>query len=152
MATLPHHDPTVMKMPARDPELAALVSAWLTFEPSLPSGGESHYEADTRLKLLSFDEPLLAWHVVLLIAAATSDTRLLRQLGAGRLEDLLSHDPEQFIPMAIQEAVSNPHVREALLGVWLCRHDSSDALLDQLESAVPGFQRLAACGCEAEGA
>ena len=139
-------------MPAYDPELGALVSAWLTFDPSLPGGGEPHYEADTRLKLLSFDEPLLAWQVVLLIAAATSETRLLRQLGAGRLEDLLSHDPEQFIPMAIEEATVNPHVQEALLGVWLCRHDSSDALLGQLESAVLGFQRRAACGCEAKGA
>jgi hypothetical protein len=53
------------------------------------------------------------------------------------------------VPLAASEARLNAGIRSALRSTQLCHHEVPEAFLARLEAAIPGFERLSECGCEA---
>ena len=123
-------------------DLAEFVTDWLSIEFEHEVGGERHFEASQQLWLQTSADPFIGYLLVALVAASTSEARLLAHLGAGPLEDLLRRDPSRFIPLAASEARANARLREALRSVWLSPDDAPSALLELLVSAVPGWAPL----------
>ena len=59
-----------------------------------------------------------AWHVVLQLLQAAPDDKVLGNIGASPIEDLLSSDPENVARLIESEADNNPRLRRALAHVW----------------------------------
>jgi hypothetical protein len=59
-----------------------------------------------------------AWQVVLSLLEAAPNEKVLGNIGAGPIEDLLSSDPERVAQLIESEANNNPRLRRALAHVW----------------------------------
>jgi hypothetical protein len=123
-------------------DLAEFVTDWLAIEFEHKVGGERHFAASQQLWLQTSSDAFIGYLLVALVAASTSEPRLLAHLGAGPLEDLLRREPRRFIPLVASEARSNLRLREALRSVWLSPDDAPAPLLELLVSAVPGWSPL----------
>ena len=82
-----------------------------------PSDDDPDWCAVDQLMNLQFEDPLRALEIALFIAHQTNDERLLTNLGAGPLEQLLADDPTLFDAVAI-EARKSASLRTALAAVW----------------------------------
>jgi hypothetical protein len=131
-----------------DLDVAAFVRDWLSIDHDDRLGGKRHFDAGTQLTLLLHHTPYLAWWLIALLAASTTNTRLLASIGAGPLEDLIADYPEPFADLVASEVQGNGNLRTALSAVWACEHFVPGHLLERLEAACPSFRRLADCGCD----
>ena len=67
---------------------------------------------------LTYDEPSLAWSLILEILRCDQTNHILKVLSTGPLEDLLAEHGPQIIITIEQEAKVNPYVAKLLGGVW----------------------------------
>ena len=106
-----------------------LVNAWVAATRAGPESfvHEKNWWAIEKLMQLSHENPELLWGVILKIIekASDEDERLLGNLAAGPLEDLMRSHGERFIDRVEQEANSNPRFKSCLGGVWLDSEDTN---------------------------
>lgn len=97
-----------------------LVAAWiaLTRSDSGTPGYDQHFWAFNRVWELSHNDPEAAWQFILAVLETDSSDRIIQNLSAGPLEDLLANHPHQAIEWVEQEAKSNPQFASLLGGVW----------------------------------
>lgn len=65
-----------------------------------------------------FNRPEEAWSIILELIAHAPSNRVLADIAAGPLEDLISRYPEQFIGRVEEQARRYPRFRLCLTGVW----------------------------------
>ena len=132
-------------------DVAGFVRDWLSLNHAERVDGARHFSAATQLALELHHNPWIGWLLIALVAASTSDARLLANIGAGPLEDLISGYPEPFAELVASEVRRNASLRRALSSVWVCKHYVSVQFLALLESACPEFKGLTECGCNEAG-
>ncbi len=72
-----------------------------------------------------------AWQVVLGLLEAAPNEKVLGNVGAGPIEDLLSSDPERAAELIEFEADNNPRLRRALVHVW--QHGSPQDVFERVK-------------------
>lgn len=104
-----------------------LISAWLTYKKNWWA-----FEAlDDQVR----DRPDEAWGTILALIAA-AEPEMLRDIGAGPLEDFVGAHGDAYIDQIEHEASLNPKFQEALQQVWL-KPDENGVV-----------ERLAKLGCD----
>jgi hypothetical protein len=101
------------------PQRHDLVPAWIRLHYS-KRGTLQHEEDFWALEMIGclvWEQPELAWSIILDILAADSSPRILGYLAAGPLEDLLTKHGERFVDKVEKEARRNPMFRELLVEV-----------------------------------
>lgn len=83
---------------------------------------------------LSLLEPQLCFEFILCVLKETNDTKVLLNLAAGPLENLLSLNPEQAIELIEKEAVKNPLLKVTIKGVW--QNMMSDSIWKRLNKII----------------
>ena len=102
------------------PERSNLVPAWIRLhhcEPGTPRYEEDFWAFMMMCDLVS-DHPQDAWLMILEILATDPSPRIMQNLSAGPLEDLLAMHGERFIFRVEEEARRDPVFRKLLGGVW----------------------------------
>ena len=95
-----------------------LVDDWLGYHAAGCKATDSRFSAWQDVDDLVHRDPEAGWALILELIAAASDDRLLANVAAGPLEDLLVRAPEQFIERVELEARRDPKFRRCLTGVW----------------------------------
>ncbi len=104
----------------REPQIEALVSAWLEFQHTpedTPEWTARRSIVDTFDDLCTTD-PERAWAAILQVIELESDDDVLAELAAGPLEDLLSRHGEAFIERVEERARADRRFLRVLRGVW----------------------------------
>lgn len=100
--------------------LAQIAEGWIkehSAHADLSDGGrENPYW--NRLLDLVLDRPEEAWAVVLQIIDISDDSKVIENVSAGPLEDLLAFHGDMLIARIAEEAEQNERLRFALGGVW----------------------------------
>lgn len=105
----------------------ALVSAWISAtEKSEGNPGASADDwAIQKVIDLHYDgEHVEIWKIILAIVDATESKWVLECVGAGPLEDLLTHHAPEYIERVVREAKSSTKFKTALSAVWLDEDDT----------------------------
>ena len=103
--------------PQVDPNLIAGWIALAGSESGTPEH-DQHFWAFGRVWELCRDEPEAAWQFILAVLETDRSDRIVQNLSAGPLEDLLAKHPQQAIGWVELEAKTNPHFASLLGGVW----------------------------------
>ena len=95
-----------------------LVDDWIDYCAAGSKASDPLFAAWERVDELVRRDPESGWSLVLELIAAAADDRILANVAAGPLEDLLSRDPDRFIERIELEARRDPKFRRCLTGVW----------------------------------
>lgn len=97
-----------------------LVEDWIKLQLSERSSNEYelHFWAFDRLWEITIDQPDLAWELILRILSQNQSDRIMENLSAGPLEDLLAKHGAGIIERVEIEAKQNPQFAFLLGGVW----------------------------------
>ena len=117
------------------PQKLDLIPAWIRLHYSKRSTlqHEEDFWAFEMMSFLVWEQPELAWGIILDILAADSSPRILGNLAAGPFEDLLTKYGERFIDKVEEEAQRNPMFRELLNVVW--KNGMSDDVWIRVQTA-----------------
>jgi hypothetical protein len=96
----------------------SLVDDWIGYCAGGSQPSDSRVAAWESVDELVRRDPESAWSLVLELIAAAADDRMLANVAAGPLEDLLSGDPDRFIERVEIEARRDPRFRRCLTGAW----------------------------------
>lgn len=125
-----------------DEETKNLVDAWIkistalcTFRDPNSNVEEANYWAFERLDDLVKNDPEKAWPLILEIRNATNDSKVLAQLAAGPLEDLINSSGDSFIDRIEALAKVDQDFRRLIGGIWP-RRDLSEELLLRLKAVA----------------
>ena len=95
-----------------------LVDDWLAYHTAGSKATDSRFVAWEKVDDLLRRDPEAGWALTLELVAAAPDDKLLANVAAGPLEDLLTRDPDGFIDRVELEARRDPKFRRCLTGVW----------------------------------
>ena len=109
-----------------DEEQKKLVDAWIKMHAAYNSDDPKHHGPDYEANFWAFEtlddmvrhEPGKAWPIILAIRSATDDDRILANLAAGPLEDILARHGEKFIDRVETLARQDEKFLYILTGVW----------------------------------
>lgn len=99
-------------------ELADLADAWIALQKAPKPERDALFWAFERLDALIDRDPETAWQVIDLIWRGEQDDRILADLAAGPVEDLLVRHGPAFIERICLTARREPVFRKMLGGVW----------------------------------
>lgn len=120
------------------PEHQALAEAWLRCNAGKPNEKNPESWASDRMMDLIFGEPETAWQVIDLIWRLDHSDKVLADLAAGPVEDLLARHGEAFIDRITLLARREPTFRKLLGAVW--RNSITEPVWEKLKSiAGPTF-------------
>lgn len=106
-------------MNEKDTEM--LLTAWIALHETGRSGAlnsDPNFWAFEALNNLCSEQPEICWKVILAILARTSLDRVLANLAAGPLEDLLAQHGPEYIEIIETQARRDSDFRKLLGGVW----------------------------------
>ena len=112
-------------------EQSKLAESWLTVQ--------RHWWAWDAVNRLCHEAPLDAWPIILRLVELADDDKLLGDIGAGPLEDLLKKHGALLLTHVESRAASDTQFRKALSSVWLSDRESDVA------------KRLLDLGCQVRG-
>jgi hypothetical protein len=118
-------------------ERERLITDWITMH-HLPEESEEykiHSWAERQLCELGRNDPELCLDIILTIIDRDQTNRVMANLAAGPLEDLLSEHGDRMINRVVTLAKSNDRFKHLLGGVW--QGDMSDELWTRLQDLVP---------------
>jgi hypothetical protein len=95
-----------------------LVDDWIGYCADGSKVSDQRVTAWERVDDVVRRDPESGWSLVLELVAAAPDDRVLANVAAGPLEDLLSRDPDGFVERVEREARRDPKFRRCLTGVW----------------------------------
>ena len=126
----------VIKMPKdmNESEKLKLIEAWVALQKSLDDSAEHEDKlwASEEFWELSENKPMICWELILQIINTEDNARVIGNLAAGPLEDLLSTHGNEFIAMVEKEAALNEKFRSLLGGVW--QNEISDEVWNRIQS------------------
>lgn len=96
----------------------SLVNDWLAYHAAGSVAEDPRFYAWEEVDDLVRRDPEAGWALILELVAAAPDDKLLANVAAGPLEDLLTRDPHGFIERVELEAHRDPKFRRCLTGVW----------------------------------
>lgn len=96
----------------------SLVNDWLAYHAAGSVAEDPRFDAWEKVDDLVRRDPDAGWALTLELVAAAPDDRLLANIAAGPLEDLLTRNPHGFIERVEIEARRDPKFRRCLTGVW----------------------------------
>jgi hypothetical protein len=107
-------------LPREDEKDDDLARAYLQLQHAEPKSPEWHalFWAWQRMRYLTTHLPQKAWRLVLLIWSMDSSPRVIQNLSAGALEDLLAKHGDEVIYLVEPEARRDPSFAKLLGGVW----------------------------------
>lgn len=118
----------------KPPVFEDLAQRWLAFASNQQAdsdpGGDPNFVAFLDFGWLVEEDPEQAWATILQILPQTDSSRVLGQLAAGPLEDLLSYHGELFIERVEALAAIDPRFAFLLGGVW--KFKMTDAIWDRV--------------------
>jgi len=85
---------------------------------------EEHFWAFEKIDELIHSNPLEALDVILKIIEINPTERILSNLGAGHIEDLMCYKGEEVINKIKKEAKRNANFKKSLASTWLDSNDS----------------------------
>ena len=94
-----------------------LAGDWIRYHAEHRKSSDPLFVACSELDDLIHSAPEEAWTVTLELVAAAPDDRVLANVAAGPLEDLLTKS-DRFIDRAEIQAQRDPKFRRCLTGVW----------------------------------
>jgi hypothetical protein len=96
----------------------ALVADWIRYHAEKRMPSDPLFAAWEQVDDLIRSDPEQGWSLVLELIEAAPDDRVLANVAAGPLEDLLSRSLDQFIDRVELQARRDPAFRRCLTGVW----------------------------------
>lgn len=101
-------------------ERERLITDWIVMHHAAEDSVEyeQHRWADVRLSEIVRDNPSLSLDLVLSILARDTSDRVLANLAAGPMEDLLGQHGDKIIAAVERVAHDNPSFKRLLGGVW----------------------------------
>jgi hypothetical protein len=119
-----------------DTALQQLATAWIRLHR------EENGSAARKKELWSFDklwdlcrsDPDAAWKVILEIVRRQPEEKILANLAAGLVEDLLVYHGNLVMPWMIQYCVDHPDFAKVLAMVW--RNDMTDDVWNGLQKLI----------------
>ena len=111
---------TPMKDPHQRNNKKEVIEAWIKLQ-NTPQESKSHKElfwSHVVLQELIRDQPQKAWELIVEILRTDASDKILENLSAGPLEDLLVYHGGSVIDEVEAEASRNPMLRKLLGGVW----------------------------------
>ncbi len=117
-------------------EKTQLVQGWIArFEQHREEGaGDQYFWAFEQLDDLCKESPKLAWEIISRILEVNSSDRIVENLSAGPLEDLLVYHGKRVIGLVEVQAEKDPSFRKLLGGVW--KNAMSDEIWDRVQTLV----------------
>ena len=85
-----------------------------------------------KLTDLVCEQPEQAWHIILEIANTCDEEKVIANLAAGPLEDLLAFHGDRIISVIAEESIHNRRLRFLLGGVW--RNNLSEKVWEVVQS------------------
>lgn len=109
-------------------EKARLVAAWIEGQaaPERSELAAKNWWAIEAMFEIPFEQPELAWELILRIHAATDSEEVRTMLAAGPIEDLMEQHGAEFIERVETFARRDPLFRRLLAGVWLSESPRSE--------------------------
>ena len=84
------------------------------------SESDAEFESIMTLDRLAYEQPELAWELILEIHALDQSSKVMGMLAAGPLEDVIEYHGPNFIDRIELFARHSPQFRLLLGGVWEC--------------------------------
>jgi hypothetical protein len=124
--------------PAPPPEWETLADSWIALQKAPKPEREALFWAHEALDALVDREPETAWQVIDLIWRRNQSDKILADLAAGPVEDLLVRHGPAFIDRIYLTARREPVFRKLLGGVW--RNTITEPVWQRLKQiAGPSF-------------
>ena len=121
-----------------DEEYQSLIDTWIARYKvkgeSENFGEDSTYWAYKELDDICRNEPDLCWELILEILRSDQSSRVLSNLAAGPLEDLLVRHGTEIIARIESQAKKDPLFNHLLGGVW--KNAISDEVWDRLQAVT----------------
>jgi len=95
-----------------------LVDDWIAYHVAGSRASDPRFSAWAEVDDLVRRDPEAGWTLILELIVAAPDDRILANVAAGPLEDLLSRDAERFIDRLEVQARRDAKFRRCLTGVW----------------------------------
>ena len=95
-----------------------LVGDWIQYHADGSKPSDPRFSAWVEVDDLVRRDSEAGWTLILELVDAARDDRLLADVAAGPLEDLLKREPERYIDRVELQARRDPKFRRCLTGVW----------------------------------
>jgi hypothetical protein len=95
-----------------------LVDEWIAYYSGGSKATDPRLSASEKVDDLLRRDPEAGWTLTLELIVAAPDDKVLANVAAGPLEDLLKRDPDRFIERVELQARRDPKFRRCLTGVW----------------------------------
>ena len=95
-----------------------VVADWIRYHSENRKPSDPLFAAWTEVDNVVRSDPERGWALTLELIEAAPDDRVLANVAAGPLEDLLSRSPDQFVDRAELCALQDSKFRRCLTGVW----------------------------------
>lgn len=121
-------------------ELRKIAETWITlyYLPEDSQERQENFWAFSRLDDLCNDDPESCWEVIHLIRQLDGSEKILANLAAGPLEDLLVRHGNDFIDRIESLAEKDPQFKKLLGAVW--QQDMPDAIWKRVKAvAAPSW-------------
>ena len=115
-----------------------IIRAWIALQEAEEESAfyEHNLWAAEKLWEFSQDNPELCWELILEILHREPSDKVLGNLAAGPLEDLLAAHGSEFIEKVEQQASQDKRFRKLLAGVW--QNEMSDDIWNRVKSVAHG--------------
>jgi hypothetical protein len=122
-------------MPREDEKDEDLAKAFIARQKAEHKSEESNdlFWTHERTRYLTKHLPQKAWRVILLIWSMDQSTETMQSLSAGEIEDLLSRNGTEMIPLVEAEARRDSSFAKLLGGVW--KNKMTDEVWSRLQAA-----------------
>ena len=95
-----------------------LVDDWIGYCAAGSDVSDPRFAAWEKVDDLVRRDPESGWSLILELITAAADDKILANVAAGPLEDLLSRDADRFLEKVELEARRDPKFRRCLTGLW----------------------------------
>jgi hypothetical protein len=96
----------------------SLVDDWIGYCSGGSKATDPRFSAWEKVDDLLRRDPEAGWILTLELIAVAPDDKVLANVAAGPLEDLLKREPDRFIERVELQARRDPKFRRCLTGVW----------------------------------
>lgn len=115
-------------------ELQKIAEAWIKVHQNSEDEHGEHFWAYSKMSDLCEDEPEICWKIIHIIRRLDGSDKLLANLAAGPLENLLVYHGSRFIDRVEELAKSDQQFRKLLGAVW--QRDVADPIWKRIKAVA----------------
>lgn len=126
-------------------EIEALADSWIKateagLGPNGNKGNDNLNWAVEKMLDIPYKEPELAWEIIITIIKKNPSPKVISQLGAGPLEDIMRYHGNNFMKRVEKAVVENALFKDCMKSVWLDEDDLDSYIkFYELAEIVPPF-------------